>query len=422
MDLDASYDPKMPDYALWWGQVHAIKAGDTVTFYHGDWDDNVTIEMSKLMVAVSAGYLATHDPDMHDLALGFAKGYSAFVKVMRWGDETPGEYLWARTPFNHDHSYVTKDGRKVSVDYSGVRHVSIDWNAHTVPNETNPYWGSIWVRNLRSQDDVPHILRTTPLIRRLSKEAPDADVRAAATEALAFMEGFANDTITHGYVMRSKEYGQIFIPAGDLASYDYYDALLPNGQCNAKISLSFISNGLPLGNSCGNGIQSQFEQVETSSHYYSYAIVRYFHISAILNALDNQQYDVAKSLIEGFGTRADAMATDPMRAGNGQWDPDMASTLLAAAAGGLPLTADEAKLIQTQFGSAADGYAAWPYWDLWSSSVPDGSYPYTPDNTNRVSIQEIPDFLEYCESPWRNPNSVDPVDCSEVLDPSRWGQ
>ena len=71
-------------------------------------------------------------------------------------------------------NYTTKDGRKVSVDYSGVRHVSIDWNAHTVPNETNPYWGSIWVRNTRSQDDVPHILRLVPWFRRLAHDASSA--------------------------------------------------------------------------------------------------------------------------------------------------------------------------------------------------------------------------------------------------------
>jgi hypothetical protein len=424
--LDKSFDPKMPDYALWWGQVQAIKGGDTVTFRHGDWDDNLTIEMSKLMVSVSAGYLATHDPSMRDLVVGFSKGYSAFVMAMRWGNETPDEFLWCRTPFNHNHSY-TVDGRRVAVDYDPVKHRVTDWNAHTVPNETNPYWGSIWVRNERSQDDVPQILRVAPWFQRLVQDASDPDVRKAAEDALKYMTGFSNDTVTHAYVMRSKEDGQIFIPEGDLASYDYYNAVVPNAQCNAKVALAFIAKGKTLGNECGNGIQADYESIASASHYYNTAIYRYFHVAAASNALVAGQNEAALPLVQGLAARSDGMWTDSHRAGEPHWDADMAAMMLASASSGMPLTGDEARLIQTQFGEAADFYATWPYWDLWSPTVPDGTYPYTPGNVGAegrgyVSIEEMSTFLEYCASPWHNPASVEPVDCSVVLNPSKWGQ
>jgi hypothetical protein len=423
--LDASYDPKMPDYALWWGQVEADKAGNVVTFKHTGTDDNLTIEMSKMFIGVASAYLATQDPLARQLVVGFSKGYSSFVMSMRWGDEAPGEYLWARTPFNHNHQYVTADGRNVAVDYAPVRNISFDWNAHTVPNNTNPFWGDIWVRNIRSQDDVPHILRIAPWLMRLVQDAPDADVRQAAQEALGYMQGFSADVVHHGYVMRSKEFGQVFIPQGDLVSYDYYDALLPNGECNAKISMALIGFADPLFNDCGNGIQQAFETVETASHYYNYAIVRYFHLSALANALVNGQADVAQQLLAGFAQRADEMKTDPMRTMVASWDADMASTILAGGATGLPLKASETQLIQQYFGGAVDLYSTWPYWDLWSASVPDGAYPYTPgseggDGTFYPSIQEMTYFFEYCQSPWRNPASVDPVDCGIILDPTRW--
>jgi hypothetical protein len=423
--LDASYDAKMPDYTLWWGQVQAVKAGDTVTFRHGDWDDNLTIEMSKLMNGVSAGYLATRDPAMRALVVGFAKGYSAFVRAMRWGGEAPDEFLWARSIFNHDHSYSI-DGRKVSVDYSPVRRRSIDWNAHTVPNQTNPSWGPIWVRNIRSKDDVPHILRVAPWLARLVEDAPDADVRAAAAEALSFLQGFAKDTVAHAYVMRSKEDGQVFVADGDLASYGAYDVILPNGECDAKLTLSLLAGKGTNGLDCGSGVAAQFEAVSAQAHYYNVHIARYFHLSALANALLLRQDGPAQALLAGLAQRADAMATDPMRPGVPTWDADRAAMLVASASTGLPLTGDEARLVQAQFTAAAGFYRAWPYWDLWSAAIPDGTYPYAPAHGGadgeHPEIEELTAFLEYCRSPWRNPATVEMVDCAVVNDPSRWGQ
>ena len=124
--------------------------------------------------------------------------------------------------------------------------------------------------------------------------------------------------------------------------------------------------------------------------------------------------------------RADAMATDPMRAGVPAWDADRAAMLVASAATGLPLTGEEARLVQAQFTAAAGHYRAWPYWDLWSASIPDGTYPYAPAHGNadgeHPEIEELTLFLEYCRSPWRNPATVELVDCAAVNDPSRWGR
>lgn len=422
--LDASYDPRMPDYALWWGQVDAVKSGDTVTFSHWGTDDNMTIEMSKLFNGVAAGYLATGDPAMHRLVTGFAKGYAAFVMAMHWGDEAPGEYIWARAPFNHNHSYTTWDGLQAAVDYSPIESVAFDGNANTVPNNTNPYWGSIWVRNIRSQDDIPHIYRTVPWLLRLVQDAPDQDVKDAAAEALVYLEGFTNDVFAHGYTMRSKQWAQVFIPPGDLVSYTYYDSLVPHAECNATLATALIALQGTAGNDCGNGVSPIYEGFAEASHYYDEAIIRYFHLAALANALVNRQDDVALALMGGLATRVDSIPTDPNQAGVMSWNADYAAYLVAAGATGLPLTGAEAQVVEQQFAAAAQLYAAWPDWDLWSPSIPDGTYPYTPDANGPdgtvPSIQEVTLLFEYCESPWKNPASVDPVDCAQLLNPSSW--
>ncbi|MDP8225967.1 MAG: hypothetical protein P9L99_21580 [Candidatus Lernaella stagnicola] len=34
---------------------------------------------------------------------------------------------------------------------------------------------------------------------------------------------------------------------------------------------------------------------------------------------------------------------------------------------------------------------------------------------------EMAYFIEYCQAPFRNPETIDPVDCDIILDPSQWG-
>jgi hypothetical protein len=118
-------------------------------------------------------------------------------------------------------------------------------------------------------------------------------------------------------------------------------------------------------------------------------------------------------------------ANETERNDHPQWDADMASYLVASAASGLPLTAGEARIVQEQYSASADYYAAWPTWDLWDDSVPDGEYDYIPSRVapdrSYVRPEEMTYLIEYCYSPWKNPAGVEMVDCDIVLDPSRWG-
>jgi hypothetical protein len=306
-----------------------------------------------------------------------------------------------------------------------VKHLSIDWNAHTVPNDTNPFWGAIWVRNIRSKDDLPHILRTAPWLQRLVQDAPDADVRDAAAGALATLRGFARDIVTHGYVLRSKEDGKVFIPKGDLVVLGAYDKVLPGGECDAKLGVALVAQGEALGNDCGNGISADYELIAAAGHYYNASMLRYFHLAALANALVARQDAVAQALLAGYAERVDAIATDPQRARVPEWDANRASLLVCAAATGLPLTGDEAAFVQAQYAAGADFYRAWPLWDLWSGAVADGTYPYVPGHAGadgeHPEIEEMTDLLEYCGSPFRNAAGAAFVDCDVVREPARWG-
>ncbi len=434
--LADDFDSNMPGYALWWQDTVAIKARDTVTFEHRGGADNLMIRTSKVLTNAIAGYLASGDMMMRKLLIDYCHGAVALFQGLEYeGEDPPAPYVPARAIFTHNHSYTTEDGHKVVVDYDPVKKEKFDWNAHTVPNPDNPYFGSIWVRNMRSKDDVPHIWRTVPLLMRLVQDTDDEQVRKAASLALEYFKGFAKDIVDNGYLIRTKEDHRTYVPTEednpdsvkDLASFVGFEGAIPNAECDPKLTAALLAYEDPLDNDCGDGISPTYEAIATAGHYFNYAIVRYFHLAAITNALVLGKNKLAEQLLRGLITRVDAMMSDEeQRAAHREWDSDSAVFLLAAASSGLPLTAQEARLIQEQYSASVEHYLKFGLWNLWSMEVPDGQYDYIPSRNEGdrsfVRITEMVYLFEYCWSPWRNPAGVELVDCKRLLDPDKWGQ
>jgi hypothetical protein len=434
--LHESYDPDMPPYGLWWQDTRAVKQGDTITFVHYGGADNLMIRTSKVLANAAAGYLASGDEAMRRLLIDYCRGTVALFEGLAYaGEDPPAPYVTARAIFTHNHSYTTADGRAVAVDYDPIKQEDYDWNAHTVPNPNNPTYGSIWVRNMRSKDDVPHMWRTVHVLLRVVEQTDDTEVRTAAERALEYLIGFAGDIVAQGYLIRTKEDGETYVPheednpdaVKDLASFVAFEDFIPNAECNPKLTAALLSAGETLGNDCGNGISPSYEAAATTTHYFNYAIVRYFHLTAIEAALIRGEFRLAEQLLAGLVERVDAMLADEQeRAEHREWDSDAAGFLLAAAACGLPLTGAEARLIQQRYAASADHYLQYAHWDLWHAAVPDGEYRYIPSrdaaDTKHVRLPEMSYLLQYCWSPWRNPTGVELVDCEVVLDPARWGE
>ncbi len=434
--LAEDYNADMPAYALWWQDTVAVKSGDTVTFEHRGGSDNMMIRTSKVLTNAIAAYLASGDPVIRKLVIDYCHGAVALFQGLEYqGENPPAPYVTARAIFTHNHSYTTEDGRKVAVNYDPVKKEKYDWNAHTVANPDNPYFGSIWVRNMRSKDDVPHIFRTVPLLMRLVQDADDEQVKQAASVALEYFKGFAKDIVDNGYLIRTKEDHRTYVPTEednpdsvkDLASFVGFEEAIPNAECDPKLTAALLAYEEPLDNDCGDGISPSYEAIATAGHYFNYAIVRYFHLAAITNALVLGKNQLAEQLLKGLVTRVDTMMSDDdERSAHKEWDADSAVFLVASAASGLPLTAQEARFVQEQYSASVDHFLKFELWDLWSQDVPDGEYNYIPsrdEGDNRsVRITEIVYLFEYCWSPWKNPNGVEFVDCERLLDPSRWGE
>ncbi len=431
MDITNPYG--MPDYKLYWQDVRAIKTGDTITFEHVGFADNLTIPTPKILMNAAALYLMTGTARLGNLVEGLCKGMVAGFKGMIFDPDDPEVAITARTIFTQDHEYI-QEGRRTLVVYGPAKRRAVDWNAQTIPNRTNPYWGEIWVRNWRSKDDVPHIFRSVPILMQLAQQAPDPSVRAAAGEAVATLKRFARDIVDTGYYIRTKdEYGNAYIPltpkgyVADLASFVEYNFILPNAECAPKLAAALIAYGEPHGIDCGTSFGDLYEYVAGLGHYYNYAIIRYFHAAALTIALTMGQHDTALELLEGMVARIDEIMHGNLpNRDDPAWPADVASYLLVAAASGVPLTSEEARHVMEQYSRSVDHYGVWSNWDLWSPSVPDGQVAWQPDRNGDpyrfVDITEMIYPLEYCTSPWRPSSGAALLDCEIVLDPSRWGE
>ena len=421
-------------YKLYWQDTRAYKTDGVVTFEHYGGADNLMIRTSKILSGAAAGYLMSGDEQLGQVVIDYSHGMVALFLGMLWDVEDPEDYVMARAIFTLDHAYTQEGGRQTYVEYDPAKNLRFDWNAHTIPNSNNPVWGDIWVRNMRSKDDVPHIMRTVPTLMYVVRYGQDEQVRDAAAEALAYLQGFARDIMESGYYIRTKDMnGDAYVPltpdglVNDLASFELYDPIAPGAECDPKLTSSLIAYGDPLNVYCGNGIGELYEAVAATQHYFNWAIIRYFHTAAALNALVTGNDDVAYELLEGLAERHTTIMNDDVgRAEHHEWDADAAGFFLSSATAGLPLTSEEARLIQDQYAYSADHYSAFPNWDLWDSSVPDGPINYVPSGgggtQTAVRLPEMVFPIEYCNSPFRNESGAQLVDCDIVGDPSRWGE
>ena len=434
------------DYMVWWSGVDAYKEDDTLRFYHHDPDGgghNIMIPTPRILSSAIGGYFLTGDAKMAKVAEQYCKGITASMLGMVYDENDPISHLMARNIATFNHSYTTDDGRKKEIDYSGWYTSYVHWNTSRFEYPNNPYWESVWVTSTRSKDDVPHIYMAVPHITYAAEYAQDEGLRAACAETLEYLQAFTRDIVDSGYRIRTKdENGVPYMPgytgdpeadkaAGDLASFVMWEEFIPNAECNAKRASALIGYGEGLENDCGKASSNPYEEVATNTHYYNHAIVRFFHLAHIANALVKRDNDAAETLLEGMAERLEGYLDQPdsdLPRSKSEWNNDLALLALRSAAFGLPLTSREARIIHEKYALAIKEFKNWGYWDLWDISIPEGKQPYRPghaktveeENIHWVRIEDMALLFEYCWSPFKNEAGVKFVDCEIISDPSRW--
>ncbi len=426
-----------PGYRIWWTNAYAVKENGVVTTRWHNPSDNSTAKVSRVLGPALSLYMASGDESAGDLALDLMRGLSALYDGYVWGDEDPVEdALMARAIFHRNHQYELDGGRIAAVDYDSVRYEIEERRHDTWHNPNNPTWGDIYVRNKRSKDDFPYLFRCVPVLIRFVRETENREMRDAAEKLLGQLRAMAQDIVEQGYMIRSKDSeGKPFVPTvesgepDDFASFVNFEILFPNAECNAKISTAYLASGEKLDNDCGQGDGGNYEDIAIGTQFWASNMIWGYHITSTSMALAMGDTSTAQTLLKGLAARADEILheADPDEP---YWLPDVAQWLVLAAAYGLPLTHEEARLVQERYAEGARHYSEVTIWDLWDDSIPDGEYEYIPDRHTTdtdgniiegfVRITEIVNLFEYCRSPLKDPAGTVFIDCEKLLDPSVW--
>jgi hypothetical protein len=429
-----------PGYKIWWTDAVAIKSGDTVTFTLLRPPDNTTAKFTRVLPNAIASYLATADPVAKKLAHDYIHGLSATMDGNIWGHEDPPiTTIMARTIFHRNHSYQMEGGRKVVIDYNAVKQEDFARRHDTLHNPDNPTWGDIWVRSKRSKDDLPYTYRMVVSLIRLIRATDDPLLKKDALYLYRRLRGVTQDIVEHGYAIRTKDKNGVpFIPllddgvsVDDFACFTAWDSLWPQAECNTKLATALIAGGQSLGNDCEDGDGGGYEAGAIFAHYWSSNMIWGFHLAAVALSLAYQQEATAYDLLIGYGQRMEKMMVDPRADQYLEWYPDLAQLLILGAAYGLPLNAEEARLVVEECVAAANHYAAFDKWDLWDPSVPDGTHDYIPSRHQHdqgqivrafVRPPELVNLFEYCASPYKNENSQKFIDCEMFFNSFRHSQ
>jgi len=425
-----------PDYLIWWHDVKAVKVGDTVTFTNSaaDGGSHNNAEPTMLLLGQAiGGYLTTGDPAMGLVVDQFTKSITATMKGMVYDDKDTIGHLMSRNIITLNHAFTLPSGKKKAVDYTEWYFPYEGWNADRFRYENNPTWGDIWVTNKRSKDDVPYFYRVAAWLPYVIELAPDEGIKASAREALDLLVLFARDIVDHGWLIRTKDADgkPVHVDDQDLDSFVNYIDFIPDAECDPRLATALLGYGDTRDQECGSGQGSPYDAIAGAGNYFNYDIIDQFHMAAVALALTTGHPVVAKALVEGLITRIkryrNPASKEPGRSSD-NWERDMSRLLLMAASLGYPLTAEEARHIQTVHLATVEAYSDFPRWDLWDDSVPDGVYNfrdggmYPKHESHLIRIEDMAHLLEYCWSPFKNPAGIGFVDCEAVKDPSRWGE
>lgn len=426
-----------PDYLIWWHDFNAVKEGDLVTFQASaaDGGSHNNVEPTGVFLAntLVAHLRAPADEPIRYLAEQYTKSVTACQKGFVHDEDDEVDWLFARNiAVTFDQEFTMSSGKRKAVAYDEWFFPYTGWNADRFRYEHNPTWGDIWVTNKRSKDDLPYMWRVGAWLPYVIELTPDEVLREAAEEALDLLQKGARDIVDSGWLIRTKdENGEIYVPESeDLASFVAYTGIIPDAECDARLSTALLGYGDPRDEDCGTGQGSLYDQFAGEGNYFNYDIINHFHQAAALLALTRGHTAVARELVRGLVLRAERYQ-DPGGGepgwSNGGWERDVALFLLRSAAVGLPLTSDEARRVRKYHEQTVDAFLEYARWDLWAESVPDGTYSFRHGGFHPESgpetfrAEDMTSLIEYCGSPFRNPAGAVFVDCDVVLDPTRWG-
>jgi hypothetical protein len=398
-------------YATWWSGVTVARAAGKVTFTHGaDGADNNGLRTAQLLEGACYAQTLWKKPAHELLTRRLLRGATSWFLAMETG---PGAdpFLMARAAYPAPLD-VTETPLPLHVDYSPARPGNDVPPAVFIHLPDNPSWPDLWVRNLRSKDDIGHLLRALGEIDTCDGHFADPAAQADLTELRRRFEGFSRRVQADGFAIATlgKDL-QEYVPTDGLAHF------IKLFECGALLTLEETGHAGAPDVDCGDGNDPVPEGVGALKSS-AMQIVRSFHEAAVLGALVHGKPDVAQAMLAGLGKRLDTVM-DLIDAGTPptNFNPsDLVAFMIHAANTGVPLTSREVRWLHARLAEAHASYldpARAADFALFSPGGADGAYPFEPGGAG-IDFKDLGIVLGLCAAEYRNPTTRAALDCDAV--------
>ena len=399
-------------YGTWWSGVTVEKSGGGVAYRHSaDGADNNGLRTAPYLEGACFAWLTWQRAAEAQLFRRLVRGFSSWMLAMVRYDNDPGPPLMTRAayPVPVDSS---EGGRSLHIDYSLDR-PGVDSTASAyVHLPTNPTWGDIWIKNLRSKDDIAYMFRALVQVQRCAPTL-EAPARADLEQLNQLYAAWAGQVEADGWgIATLDQNAAVYLPSDQLARY----TMAGNVECTAPLALHLFAGGATGAPACGNGFPFTEQLAWGMLKNDAKQIQRHGHLAAINVALLRGQYVVAQELLTGLAARlaADLPASGTLPDNSNP--VDVVTLLVEAANAGVPLTAREVRWVHAALHQAYDGFrqpALAPLFRVFDPATPDGVYGFDPGAVG-MQYADLGVLAGTCQAPYQNPAGQPLVDCDRL--------
>jgi len=343
------------------------------------------------------------------------RAYSAWILSMVRNGGDPNPTLLARAFYKPNVVSTDNVGHTFLIDYSAT-YPGIDADPSSyVQVPTNPTFGSIYVKNKRSKDDIGHMLRSMAQVEACTPRLDSAG-QAEIAQMNTLFTSWAKRVDAQGFVIETLDKsGNLWAPPDQLARY----TLVGNAECLGALAVRLEGQGVSGNVDCQSGVQT----IETAGWSFlkndARQILRTNHAAALVLAYRKGQVTPALALLKGLAQRVEldmgfAESGSPPAGFNLM---DVASTLAFAANAGVPLTSREVRWMHARLGEAHVGMRAAAHkatFSIFDAATPDGTYAYDPPNIG-LFYRDLAMLIGSCASQYRNPTGRPLLDCKRLL-------
>jgi hypothetical protein len=402
-------------YGTWWSGVTVTKASGLVTFTHGaDGADNNGLRTAPLLEGACYAQLLWDTPLASHLVRKLARGFSSWALAMKRDPSDTAAPMLARAHYARN-VISTDSGRTIAIDVSADL-PGTDGTSQYVHLPTNPSFGDIWIKNLRSKDDMGHVFRAMIQAQACGPRL-DAAGQADFAQMMSLYEAWSRQVEKDGWgIATLDKSAQPTMPpvSQTLAHY----TLLGNIECPGPLMMSLLGDGTPGSLDCGSGISAAEQALGSQLKNGAKQILRTHHEAAVNAAFLEGANAPGLALLQGLTTRIETDRT-LLLGPNPPADlsaADIASLLLHSANAGVPLTSDEVRWLHGRIRLAAQTFlapAATPTYHVFDAATPDGTYDYEPAGDG-LSFLDVGVLLGQCAAPYRNTTTRTMLDCTRL--------